>query len=136
MNHPRNDQIQAVIVAKLKADATVLAQLSDTNEIRENEWQGTEFSYPNIRVRIISNKPLDTNCEVANVSLGIQVFSEDASSQQADRIAGIISNVLHDHPFSSSGLQIALRRTDLVPAIRSNARTWRSEVLMAGIVSG
>jgi hypothetical protein len=136
MTLPRNNQIQQEIIAKLKASTTVTAEVT-AEEIREDQWQGTDFSYPNIRVKMISNKPdASSNCFTAAVTLSIQVFSEDASSYEADDIAGIINDVLHDHPFSSSGLKISLRTTNLVPAIRSDVRTWRSEVLMAGIVSG
>jgi hypothetical protein len=136
MTLPRNNQIQKEIIAKLKASSTVIAVVISA-EIREDQWQGTEFSYPNIRVRMISNKPDSaSNCFRTSVVLSIQVFSEDASSSEADDIAGIINDVLHDHPFSSSGLHFSLRTTNLVPAIRSDTRTWRSEVLMAGIVNG
>ena len=132
-----NNEIQAALLVKLKAEATILAELSDTDEIRENQWQGTEFSYPAIRIRMVSNNPLkNSDCDQTNISVGFQVFSEDASSMQADEIAGIINTALHDKPFSQSGLLIALRTDDLIPAIRSNMRTWKSEVLMNGIVSG
>ena len=133
----RNDLIQTALVSKLQGEATVLAELSDTDEIREDQWQGTEFSYPAIRVRMISNKPLkNSNCDQSSIGVGLQVFSEYASSMEADRIAGIIDTALHDKPFSQDGLLIALRTEDLIPAIRSNMRTWKSEVLMNGIVSG
>lgn len=133
MTYPRNDQIQETIVAKLKASSAVIAEVPAV-EIREDQWQGTEFTYPNIRVKMISNKPENVTCDRADVTLSIQVHSEDASSYPADRIAGIIANVLHRSPFSSSGLTFSLRITNLVPAIRSDTRTWRSEVVMAGIV--
>ena len=132
-----NNEIQAALISKLLANTTVTDELDDAEEIRENEWQGTAFSYPNIRVRMISNDPLEnTPCTQTKISAGFQVFSEDASSQEADTIAGIIMNALHDKPFSQDGLLIALRMNDLIPAIRSNMRTWKSEVLMNGIVSG
>jgi hypothetical protein len=132
-----NNEIQAALITKTLADATITAELDDAEEIRENEWHGTEFSYPNIRIRMISNSPLEnSNCTQTKVSIGFQVFSEDASSQEADRISGIIMTALHDKPFSQDGLLIALRTSDLIPAIRSNMRTWKSEVLMNGIVSG
>ena len=136
MTLPRNNQIQAAIIARLKANATVTAEVI-ADEIREDQWQGTEFVYPNIRVKMISNKPEPaSNCPQALVTLSVQVFSEDASSLEADDIAGIINGVLHATPFSSSGLLLSLRTTNLVPAIRSDTRTWKSEVLMAGTVSG
>jgi len=132
-----NNEIQEALITKLQAETLVLAELSDTDEIREDQWQGTTFSYPAIRIRIVSNVPLkNSDCSQANIKVGFQVFSEDASSMQADRIAGIIQDELHDKPFSQGGLLIALRTDDLIPATRSNMRTWKSEVLMNGIVSG
>ena len=132
-----NNEIQEALIIELQAETTVLVELSDTDEIREDQWQGTEFSYPAIRVKMISNKPLvASGCDQTKISVGLEVFSEDASSMQADRIAGIIQDALHDKPFSQGSLLIALRTNDLIPAMRSNVRTWKSEVLMNGIASG
>lgn len=132
----RNDQIQAALVAYLKANTTVTAEVPAV-EIREDQWQGRDFTYPNIRVRLISNTPLYAgDCNLHRVSLGILVFTEDASSLNSDRIAGIIHSVLHDHHFNTSNITFSLRTTNLVPALRSNIQEWRSEILMNGIVSG
>jgi len=134
--HLSNADIQAAIVAKLKASTQVTAKVSAL-EIREDQWQGTEFVYPNIRVRMISNRPYESeDCTIIDFTVGIQVHTQDASTYEADTIAGIIANVLHGHPWSTSSLLISLRTTNLVPAIRSDIRTWRSEVLMTGLASG
>ncbi len=136
MTLPSNNEIQIAMIARLKANTSVIAKVT-ADEIREDQWQGADFIYPNIRVKMISNKPeVGSNCVRTDVTLSVQVFSEDASSLEADTIAGIINNVLHDAPFSSSGLYLSLRTTNLVPAIRSDTRTWRSEVMMAGTVNG
>jgi hypothetical protein len=134
--HLSNADIQAAIVAKLKASTQITAKVSSL-EIREDQWQGTEFVYPNIRVRMISNRPYESeDCTIIDFTVGIQVHTQDASTYEADTIAGIIANVLHGHPWSTSSLLISLRTTNLVPAIRSDIRTWRSEVLMTGLASG
>jgi len=135
MTLPSNNQVQAAIVARLKAQVTVTAEVAAV-EIREDQWQGTDFKYPNIRVKMLHNRPQEDNCNKTLVDVSVQTFSEDASSLPTDRIAGIISNVLHTVQFSSGSLHVALRVVDLVPSTRSNARTWMSEVLLAGIVSG
>ena len=135
MTLPSNNEVQAAIVARLKAQTTVTAEVVAT-EIREDQWQGTDFSYPNIRVKMLHNRPQEDNCNKTLVEVSVQTFSEDASSLPTDRIAGIISNVLHTVQFSSGSLHITLRVVDLVPSTRSNARTWMSEVLLAGIASG
>jgi len=129
-----NDEIQAAILAYIRSKATITAVITST-EMREDQWQGTTFVYPAIRIRMISNVPSDTNCNYNNISLSIMVFTDDASSQNADKIAGIINQALHDKSFSSNNIAIFLRATNLIPAFRSDIRTWRSEVLMNGIVS-
>jgi hypothetical protein len=124
----------------LKASLTIASEVTTSSgvvEIRENEWQGRDFSYPNIRVRLISNTPLWAgDCNAFRIYLGIQVYTEDASSLNCDRIAGIINSVLHDRHFSSNSIAFSLRTTNLVPAIRSNIQEWRAEVLMTGVASG
>ena len=55
-----NDLVQAAIVAKLKADTTLVAWLtarSAENEIRESQWQGTVFSFPAVRVELGTQEP-------------------------------------------------------------------------------
>lgn len=132
----RNDEIQAAIVAYAKAQSDITSQLTDTDEIREDFWKGRAFSYPNIRVRMISNTPQDPQCSLHSVTLSFLVFSEEASSQQADRIAGIINNTLHGRSFSSNSISFSTRTTNLIPAIAVSENVWRAEVLMEAVVSG
>jgi hypothetical protein len=134
----RNDQIQAAIIAKLKANTTIVAELASSAEIKEDQYQGTEFSYPGVRVQLNSNEPLtqDANCHHTRIGLSILVFTEDDNTLEADRIAGIIHNELHAQQFTQSGIAISLHTTNLIPAIRSDIRTWRSQILMSGIASG
>jgi len=132
----RNDQIQAVLIAYLKANTTITGSLDDEDEIREDGWKGTEFTYPNIRIRMISNEPMYTDSCYQRISVSFIVFSEDASSLESDQIAGIIGNELHNHPFSASNLTITLKVQNLIPSIWYGEHVWRSEVIMNGIVSG
>jgi len=132
----RNDEIQAAIVVYLKSNSTITGTVS-AEEIREDQYQGREFSYPNVRVRLISNTPIGSDdCELSRVNLSIMVFTEDASSLNADRIAGIINSVLHGRSFASNGIAFYFRTTNLIPAIRSNIQEWRSEILINVIASG
>lgn len=129
-----NDEIQAALLTYIRSKATITAVITST-EMREDQWQGTAFTYPAIRIRMISNVPSSTQCNYNNISLSFLVFTEDASSQNADRIAGIISQALHDRSFSSNNIAFYLKTTNLIPAIRSDKTTWRSEVMMNGMVS-
>ncbi len=141
MTTPRNDEIQASIVAYLKGIYAIYSQLvtpefptGTSSEIREDQWQGTEFDYPNIRVRMISNIPTtdDPSCSIATITVSIMVFSQEYSTQEADRIAGIISTYVSGKTFVSSGVSVYLRTTNLIPAVRSDVHTWRAECLMQG----
>ena len=133
----RNDQIQTALVAYVKANVNIVAELdAGADEIREHQWQGTEFDYPNIRVKMIDNVPLLRNCNHSTIIYSLLVFSEDASSLEANRISGIINTELHNKSFEFQSIGFSLWTTNLIPAIRQDARTWRSEVVMEGIASG
>ena len=134
----RNDEIQAALIAKLKANATIVAQLSSVDEIKEDQYQSSIFNYPGVRLQLTDNAPLsqDAECAHSRIGLSILIFSESDNSLEADRIAGIIHSELHSKQFSESGIAISLRTTNLIPAVKSDVRTWRSQVLMTGIASG
>lgn len=131
----RNDLVQGALIDYLKNQSDVTGELSTSDEIREDMWQGTEFVYPNIRLRLMSNAPF-VDCNKALIRLSWEVYSEKQSSAEADKICGKIRLVLHNKSFSSNGLHFHLSCTDVIPAIRRDARTWRSECLMRGTVSG
>lgn len=141
MSAPYNNQIQKNIIAHLKSIAALVAELtafdSSANEIRENEWQGDNFVYPNIRVRMINNNPDgDTaSCNSSSVNVGIMVFTQDYSSLEADKITGIISASLHGKTYIANNVELFLRTTNILPAIRSDRTTWRAECLMQGKAS-
>jgi len=126
-----NNEIQAAWVAYLKANANIIAQVG-IEEIREDNWQGREFTYPNIRVRLISNEPeAGRDCNLHSVIISTMVFSEDPFSRQADTITGIINDELHDYQFVSNNISFGVRSSNLVPALRSDANTWRAELFRA-----
>ena len=131
----RPDLIQAALISLAKADSDIVAEVTST-EIREDQWQGREFSYPNIRLHMISNQPTEKECNAWKFELSWRVFSEEASSYEADRIAGIINNALHDKQFTSNSIHFGLWTTNIVPAVRISEKTWRTEVLQRGTASG
>jgi len=138
-----NNDIQKALIAYLKSNSSIADEVTHTVngksivDIREDQWQGRDFAYPNVRIRLISNTPLYSGeCNTHRFYMGIQVFTEDDSSLNADRIAGIINVALHGTSFSASGIAFSLRTTNLVPAIRSDIQTWRSEALITGVASG
>jgi hypothetical protein len=133
-----NNELKEALIDYVKAVPAIADEVTDFEgvvEIRESQFQGTSYEYPNIRLRIISNIPFDDNCDHSIASVAWAVFSEDSDSLQADRIAGIINTYLHDRQFRSNGIAFSVRTTNLVPAIRIDRRTWRSEVIQRATVS-
>jgi hypothetical protein len=131
-----NAEIQAAIVTWMKSRTTITNEIYDSDEIKEDQWGGTAFVYPAIRVRLISNKPENRQGCIQPFTFGIQVFTEDASSKNCDRIAGIIGKEIHSKQFSASGFLFGVFITDLVPAYHRDAQHWMAEVLCKGDVLG
>lgn len=135
-NFIRDDEAQAAIIAYLKTKTALTSLLADTTEeVREQEWQGTDFSYPNVRVRIISNIPASKTC-YQTVEISCIAFSESPSSLEAQKISGTIGEILHDRSFFSTNIGFHLVVTNQLRALRTDERTWRSEILLRGTMFG
>lgn len=131
-----NDLIQAAIIDKLQADTALMAWLtglSVSDEIREAFWQGTEFSYPNVRVQVGSqlaggNGP----CYVmtGQTPFTIYCYSEADSSMQADQLAGLVEDALLGKHIAGSGFRTGPVLSDgLVHAARTGERVWQATFL-------
>jgi len=133
-----NDRIQAGLISYLKSKTVLTNKLtacgSGGDEIREDNWKGREFSYPVVRVAMLSNTSSD-KCEYSEFTCAIMVFSEKASSKEADEISGIISTILHNKGFTSNSIAFSTVVTNLVPSMAQSERVWRSEILLRGIAS-
>jgi hypothetical protein len=126
----RNDEILKSWVQALKGNTTIIALLDDPDEIRQADWKGTNFTYPNIRVDVFSNNPAlqESDKCLADINMSIYVYSEEASSYEANRIAGIIADEYNKKSLNSQGLFFTRCRVDaIVPAIAQDERTWRSQ---------
>lgn len=129
----RSDQVRDAIIDTLKANANIMALLSDTNEVRELSWKGTEFSYPNYRVRINSITPFQ-DC-YQNLDASIYCFSEEASSQEAEEMAGTVANELFEYSFTQDSIRFSSIDVDIIPAIAQDERTWRSECQVRSLIN-
>lgn len=89
---------QAAWVASLKSKPQITALLTNggANEVREQQYQGTDFEYPAVRVRV-DFMPSINRCGVDNADVYIDVFSDEKSSKQAAHIAAIIQDLYHGH---------------------------------------
>lgn len=95
---------QAAWIANLKTRPTLTALLTNggANEIRETQYQGTDFQYPAVRVRL-DFMPSVNRCGVDDADVYIEVFSAEKSSKQAAHISATIQDLYHGHPFSYQG---------------------------------
>lgn len=129
----RADQVRAAIIANMKANATILATLTDTDEIRESSWNGTEFSYPNYRVRINRLAPYRDCYQEFEAS--IYCYSEKQSSQEAEEMVGTVANVYHETAFTQNGIHFTSVYADLIPAIKETNLEWRGEVILRSAIN-
>lgn len=119
-----NNTVQQAWIDNLQADADVLALSSNfPTEIREQDWQGEKFTYPNIRVM----------CEVTggecidDVFAIISCFSEQKSSKEAQNIAGTIALGWHNSSFTQNGVRISAVRTKTIRAVQEGG-VWKADV--------
>lgn len=134
-----DEVIQAAIIAKLKTLAPFGVVAS--TEIRELEWQGDSFTYPNIRVELEDNTPYydeQLRCGIQRVEFSVYVFSEQRSSKEASQIKTLLTNALVGDGFSNSTYSVRflpIRILDNVPAIREDERIWRAQIKFGSKIS-
>lgn len=125
-----NDQLQAALVAKLKANSaltTWLGQRSTAGEIREGQFQGREFQYPAVRVELgIQTEEGNPPC-YSTLAFTVYSYSEKNSSQEANQLAGLVSDALLRKNVTGSGWHSQLIIADSqVAARRTRERVWQA----------
>lgn len=125
-----NNEAQAALLAWMQANTTITAL--DSNfpiEIREIDWQGEKFTYPNIRIM----------CEVTggecyeDLFSVISCFSEEKSSKEAQNIAGVVANQLHNKTFTQSSIRFSALRAKTIRAVQENG-IWKADIQVNGKV--
>ena len=97
----------------------------EQSEIRELDWAGEDFSYPNIRVTASVNPG---EC-LDDVTVRISYFSEQKSSKESIVGQGIIAKQYHDKPFTRSNVRFSPLHVSSIPdAIRVSDTVWRADV--------
>ena len=127
-----NDLIQAAIVAKLKADTALVAwltALSAGDEIRETQWQGTQFTYPAVRASVGDQLP-DAGMGTCYLTSGeftftVYSYSESDSSRQADQLAALVNDALAGKRLSGTGFAtMSIKCDGMAHATRMAERVW------------
>jgi hypothetical protein len=122
------DSVQAALIGYLQADPVLVNLLGGkATEIRESSYQGADFSYPAIRLRVgpQTDPHLEAMCQYSTIEFQVDCYSEQKSSKEATEIGWEINELLHHHSFSYMGVFFSL--IDLVsslPVARKDERTW------------
>lgn len=86
--------------------ANLKTQLQLTNivgeEIREDQYQATDWTYPCIRV-CVDFKPSINRCGVDDAYLDIICYSAEKSSKQSVHLASLVQTLYHGKNFSQNG---------------------------------
>ncbi len=128
--------IQADLVADIKTQASITALLASASEVREDQYQGTVYAYPTVRVALIGQTPIlgPEPCDLATLNLTVRVYTEGGSSRSNSVILGAINDVYHRKIFSASTWNCWLRSTGVINPTRQGSKLWRGEAILSGTV--
>lgn len=134
-----NSDIQAAWIAKSKASIAITSQVPAV-EIRENQWKGTQFSYPNIRIKLGDLRPLtkSNRCLQFESLVSFLVYTEEKSSKQADDIAEVICNEFWGKSFTVNGVRfsgIVLDSVSPADVPETDQNAWVAIVNFTALVS-
>jgi len=128
-----NNLIQEAIVAKLKLDSNLTTALATSVEVREDQYQGVDYAYPCVRVKIGEQVPKIPNCPIYSQPFTVQSMSEKDSSKEANHIAYLVSEAIKKG-FTYKTVKFIMVSRTLVEAVRNDQRTWLAEVRYASLV--
>lgn len=129
-----NDDIQAAIVDYTKTLTSVVNLLTTSNEIRELNWQGDDFVYPNVRVSV-DLTPSINGCAPYRAQIFFDCFSEDKSSHEAQTIAGAIQKAYHRVVFSQNNLKFSSVIVRNIRRAQRSIYAWQSTVEVEVLVN-
>jgi len=126
--------IQAALIALLKANGPLVAALPIADAIKEAEWRGTAFGYPAIRVDITGGSPQGNGaCAEQWIGLAgnIIVLSKADSSAECLTLLGLVQNALQRKRLSAAGMTSLEVKIDSVAYPFRELNLWRGEVVFA-----
>lgn len=123
------EEVQAAIVATLKANIDVLALIAST-QIKESQYKGTQFTLPGIRVQVMVLAPRPGNCfdTHSDCRFTVTAFSEADSSKGSRQAQSVVVNALIGKRLSSSVLSSSTMFCRSVPGPRRvEDRLWAAD---------
>lgn len=131
---PDGESVQASWVAYLKSQLNLVALLDSSLQIKELQWQGTEFLYPAVRVSV-DYMPSVNGCGPDDIEVFIDVFSEQKSSKQAAHITAVLQSTLQKKPFTQNGIKFPLVWVKKVDRPYRDIFAWRSSLYIKGLAN-
>jgi len=128
--------ILTALITTLKANTALIDWLTIRgcqNEVRELDYQGDTFLYPNIRVDSGTEEPTDDGvCHdlTSTVAFRVYCFSEENSSMECSELAMLVYNALNGSKFTGTGFSVATRAVagSIPKPTRATDRVWRTIV--------
>jgi hypothetical protein len=134
---------QSALVQWMKANVVIPPLVPSTYgvEIRELEWRGDKFKYPNIRIRVKKVTPEMSNCNKGTFEAVVVVASEEYSSLECNTIAGKILQEIHGKsmnitiPPATVVKFLGIAGEQLAADFNVEANIWVSIINLSGAVS-
>jgi hypothetical protein len=105
-----------------------VAKLSASSAIKEDQWQGTHFVYPCIRVDVSFHTVNLVGCSLYKTQITINCYSEKGSSYEANDIADLVSQALDTDLVYNNTIKFNSISSYILPAQRIDENTWLSKV--------
>lgn len=130
---PTTDLIQAAVLSYMKSKTSITSLLDSSDGIKESQWQGDTFTYPAVRLSTSVYPSID-GCSPDKANIGIETYSEEKSSLQAQQISAAIQTVFHKVPFTSNGLRFSSVVVRSVEESNKDIYAWKSRVNLEVLV--
>jgi hypothetical protein len=131
------DEVQIALVDKLKTDTVLVALLGVSDKVKETQWQGSDFTYPAVRVEN-DVMPSPDGCSPDGVEITIFCLSEQKSSKQCSLIAAEVARLLHNTNFTGvNGVKFIGVKVKRIPYPRQQEgqSIWQSPVQITALVN-
>lgn len=99
-----SETCKAAWIANLKSKSQLTSLVGD--EIREAQYQSTDWTYPCIRVDV-DYKPSINGCGPDDAYLDIICYSDEKSSKSSVHLASLVQSLYHKKNFTQNGFMFS-----------------------------
>lgn len=130
------DEVQAGLISYLKDYTNLTALLANNGQIKETQWQGSDFVYPAVRVEN-DIMPEKDGCSPDAVEIFVYVMDEAKSSKRCSQVAAQVCHAMHNKNFTSETVKfIGVKVTKAsYPRQQEGQSIWQSVIEIAAKVN-